>query len=165
MTKKIDDEDVTLKKSHEREAARVNLRKMLDTKKRGDQITPMEIVKSTGFDDWRSFGDVIRRWARSAGCSPIPVRNEGWRLASPDGQVTDAARDRRAATRRLKRAAHTLATTPVAELSDVAAKRHERELLSVGRLATLASDDDKEIRKEFKLGVERVPLRIANKMT
>lgn len=156
-------DDTTIKKTHEREAARVNLRKMLEAKKRGDQITPSEIVAATGFEDWRSFGEVIRRWARSAGCSPIPMRNEGWRLASPDDQVTDAARDRRAATRRLKRAAHTLGSTPVGELSEVSAKRHEREMLAVGRLVTQATLDDKAISKEFKLGSERVPLRLASK--
>lgn len=147
-------------KSHEREAARVNLRKMLETKKRGDHIAAKEIADATGFEDWRSFGDTIRKWALSAGFALVPIVNEGWRIGLADDHVTVASKQRRSVRRKLAKASSVLVSTPVTELSEHGVRRHEREMLAVARLKTIADADDKAIRKDFALDSGRVPLRI-----
>ena len=145
---------------HRREAARVNLRKMLDAKTRGERITALEIVEATGFDAWESFRDVIRRWAAAKGYVLIPVRCDGYRVGDPDDHVTVAAARRQSAVRHVGVAVRNLAAAPTSQLSDAGFKRYERELIATSRLHAIGREDDKAIRKEFKLGRTRVPLRL-----
>lgn len=153
--------EATIKKQHERDAARVNLRKMLETKKRGDRITAAEIVTATGFENWQSFGATIRSFIRSAGLVAFPVTNDGWRVGLPVDHLDYAERQRRGALRREKRGLDALVHAPRAELDDDQTRRAEFLLARSAARVQTAKQHDKETRTEFKLGRERVPLRIA----
>jgi hypothetical protein len=141
-----------------REAARVNLRKMLDGKRRGDRITAAEVVASTGFDHWQSFSSVIHRWARSSKFPLFPVKNDGWRIGLPAEHVDAAESKRRSARRREIHGFDLLVHAPRTELTDAEARRVEFLAPRAAARVQRIESDDREISKEFKLS-ERVPMR------
>lgn len=151
-------DEVDIKKQHEREAARVNLRKMLETKKRGDRITASEVTVATGFDDWRSFGGTIRSFIRNKGMVSWPVTNDGWRIGLPEDHVDYSEKQRRSALRKERLAFNSLMAAPRAELNDHQTRRVEFALARSASRLQQAKQHDKETREEFKL-TERVPLR------
>lgn len=145
-----------------RKTANGNLRAMLDAKKRGDLITASEIVDATGFDDWRSFGRIVRAWAPTKRFAITPVRGDGWRVEAPDGHATQAGNYRKSALRKIKRAVQIHVHAPVAEMSEAATRKLLFEGPKLANQLALMESDDKDIRKEFKLGPERNPRLIAS---
>jgi hypothetical protein len=142
-----------------REAARVNLRKMLEGKRRGDRITAAEVVEATGFEQWRSFGAVIHTWARQNKLPLFPVRNDGWRLGLAAEHVDAAESKRRSARRREIHGLDLLVHAPRSELNDSEARRVEFLAPRAAMRVERAQIDDRDIKSEFKL-TERVPLRM-----
>ncbi len=151
-----------IKKQHEREAARVNLRKMLETKKRGDRITASEVVESTGFAEWRSFGNTIRTFIRAQGFTAVPVRGDGWLISSPVSQIDDARKLSDSGTRKKVRALKAAASVPRAEIDERSLRRLEFITTRLAAEVEQITRHTREVREEFKLS-ERVPLRIAGK--
>lgn len=147
-----------------RDAAWVTLKEKLDSKKRGDRITAAEIVEWTGFDDWRSFGQRIRTWAKakpSERGALVPVVNDGWKLTTPQEDTDYAEQRRRSAFKKEKDAVRVLASTPVHLLDERGQRRHGFQLTRTVQRAELHRTHDKEIKSELKLTAprERVPLR------
>jgi hypothetical protein len=156
-----DDNEASVEVLEKREAALVNLHAMLAGKKRGDRITAAEIVEATGFEDWRSFRGPIHRYVASASLVSVAVPNDGWRIGLPADHIDFAEKKRQSALRKERRGLKALVDTPIVELDDRQTRR--AEFLTVRAAARVQSSqkDDKEIRKELKIGSERVPLRIA----
>ncbi|MBA2718916.1 MAG: hypothetical protein H0U52_06715 [Chloroflexi bacterium] len=148
-----------IKTQYAREAARLRLREMLATKKRGDRITASEVAKSTGFTDWRSFGAVIRTWATREGFAINPVPNDGWRLGLPAEHLDASERLRRSARKKERRSLDVLIKAPAAEMSEPDNRRREFALRLAANRVQQADAHDSEIKREFRLA-ERVPLRV-----
>lgn len=149
---------MSVKRQHEREAARVTLRKMLDGKKRGDRITAADVVEATGFDDWRSFGATIHTWAKASSFVLVSVPNDGWRVGLAADHIDYAEAKRRASLRRDARCLKALIDIPRAELSEADNRRAEFALVRAAARVQLATEHSRETATEFKLS-ERVPLR------
>jgi hypothetical protein len=141
-----------------REAARLNLRKMLESKKRGDRITAAEVVTSTGFERWQTFSSVIHSWARLNKLPLFPVRNDGWRIGLPAEHVDAAESKRRSARRREIHGLDLLIHTPREGLSDAEVRRVEFLAPRAAQRVQRIEADHRDIKQEFRL-TERVPLR------
>lgn len=152
-------DEADIKAAHEREAARVNLRKMLDRKGRGDRITAAEIADSTGFAEWQSFGDTVRRWAKAAKFSLQPVINDGWRIGLARDHIDAAESKRKRGLRAVKDEVRLLMHTPQSELTDAEQRRHQFAISRAADRLQSAEKHERETRQEFKLGGDRVPLR------
>lgn len=141
-----------------REAARVNLRKMLEGKKRGERITAAEVVASTGFEHWQSFGAVIHAWARRSKLPLFPVKNDGWRIGLPAEHVDAAESKRRAARRREIHGLDLLVHAPRDGLTEAEARRVEFLAPRAAQRVQRIEADDRDIKKELRLA-DRVPIR------
>lgn len=140
-----------------REAAVLNLGKLLATKKRGDRITAAEIQDATGFADWRSFRGRIFTWAKNNGLAPFAVTNDGWRFGMPAEHIDFAERKRKTAKGHEKRGLQALLDIPRPELDD----EQERRLIVVipraAQRVAEAESHDRAIRTEFKQLADRNP--------
>jgi hypothetical protein len=147
--------------TEERELARVTLRKLLDGKKKGDRITASEIVDATGFDDWRSFGDTVRRWGAARGFEIVAVVNDGWRIVVDREHADVAVRRLRSAAKKEVRAHRAVRSADTSQLTDAEMRRHTFVAGIAARREREAVADERTVRKELKLGSDRVPLRIS----
>lgn len=138
-------------------ASKVNLMAMLKSKTYGSRITAAEICECTGADDWRQFGAIIRSWATKCGLPLHAVRNDGWRICNANEIVSSAGMDRRAALRKERRGLKKLVTAPAEQLADTEQRRLEFELRRAAVRVARADEDDRDIKREFKVS-ERVPL-------
>jgi len=146
-------------KDYKREAARVTLRRMLDGKKRGDRITAKEITEATGMDDWSSFREVIRRWARKSGFVAVAVRNDGYRLGGAFDHLDVSDKERRKGLRASIEEMRILAHTPQSELDESGVRRHQFQITRAQARFEQAASHERESRVELKLGSrDRVPL-------
>jgi hypothetical protein len=132
---------------------------MLDGKKRGDRITALEIVESTGFENWRSFSNVIHAWARANKLALFPVRHDGWRIGLPAEHADAAESKRKAARRREMHGLDLLVYAPRAEMTEAQNRRTEFLASRAAQRVQRAETDHKDIRHELKLE-GRVPLRL-----
>lgn len=149
-----------IKKSYERDAARVNLRKMLDGKKRGDRVTAAEVFEATGFP-LESMRNAVRAWAEEQGFVLVAVPRDGYRVGGPTDHVDYGEKKRQQMRSKLRDGVRALVTAPVEEFDKLTERRHDFLLKRMSLLMASADQHDKEVRREFKLGQERVPLRIA----
>ncbi|MBA2741476.1 MAG: hypothetical protein H0U46_05640 [Actinobacteria bacterium] len=160
-SEKIDD-DTTLLLRENRERARVDLRKMLDSKSRGDRITAAEIVDATGFDDWALFGETVRRWAERRGFPLDFEKGDGWRILLPHEHVDYAERQRKRAFRAERKGLSSLISTPSVQLDERAQRRLHTALIRAQERMSLATEHHKQIATAFKTE-ERVPFRLVEK--
>lgn len=143
-----------------REAAALALEKLLATKNKGDQITAREVLEATGRPVSKMRGP-IKTWARKKGLVVRSVKGDGYRIAL-DVEHTDLSR--RASCSALKKdreALRVLVVTDGAKLDEEQSRRYDWMMSRTAPRVARAEQDAKETRAEFKIGMERVPLRLA----
>lgn len=139
-------------------AHRVVLMELLKGKAYGDRITAAEICEATGVDDYRKLGTIVRRWASDSGLPLQAVANDGWRICNANEVTASAGADRRAARRKEHKGLRKLLRVPAEKLSESERRRLEFETSRAAVRTAVADEHDTEIKRELKLGGERVPL-------
>lgn len=142
-----------------KEAANLSLKeRLLSTKKKGDRITASEIAITTGFANWRSFGNVIRTWARRSGLDLRPVKGDGWRIAL-DNEAPDSMRSLADAARRKdERCLKIGMAADGSKMTEPEARKLEHLRSQAARRVAQHRHDHEETKRVFQLS-ERVPLR------
>lgn len=138
-------------------ASKISLMDLLKAKTYGSRITAAEICECTGSDDWRRFGDIIRKWAADAGLPLQAVTNDGWRICNANEVVNSADTDRRSALRKERKGLRKLLNVPAPQLTDAEQRRLEFQMRHTAVRVARAEEDDKETRRQFKVA-DRVPL-------
>lgn len=152
------DHDEVLDADH-KAAKWITLREKLDSKKRGDRITAAEVVEWTGFSNWQGFSGRIHTWARNAGYSLAPVKNDGWRIRLPNEVPDDLESRRKRALRIESRGLRVALATPTTDLDDRAVVVFQRRIERTAARVALARHHNAEAAKELR-GESRVPLRV-----
>lgn len=143
-----------------REAAILELEKILAAKQKGDRITAGEILDGTGFDI-DSLRGRIKTWAQRKGLVLDAVPNDGYRIRLDAEHVDHALAQSKRAARREREAMRALLATDASKLDDTQTRRHEWLAPRVATRVARAEQDIKDAKRELKLtGNERVPLRI-----
>lgn len=144
-----------------REAAKVGLRKLLDTKKRGDMIHANEIVESSGVTEWDGLRQWIKKYMFDRSLVIAPVPNDGYRVLCSNELTTTAQKLISRAARGTNRAVKSIGCIDRGELSVAELRRAEFTAVRAATCATELERATGEIRKEFKLNSgDRVPLRL-----
>jgi hypothetical protein len=140
-----------------KEAAVLELEKILSNKGKGDRITAKEVLDGTGMSVENLRGR-IKTWARRKGFVVQAVPNDGYRILSDVEHVDYTLCQSKSAARKEREGLRSLLSTDSARLDAVQTRRHEFLTPRVAARVARAEQDIKEAKQEFKL-TERVPLR------
>lgn len=139
-------------------AHRLVLMAMLKNKTYGDRITAAELCEATGVDDYRKLGGIVRGWAKRSRLPLQAVVNDGWRICNANEVTASAGADRRAARRKEHEGLGKLLHVPAERLTESERRRLEFETSRAAVRTAMADEHDTEIKRELKLGGDRVPL-------
>jgi hypothetical protein len=141
-----------------REAAVLELEKLLASKSKGDRITAREVLEQTGMSIEKLRGR-IKTWAKRKSLVLAPVPNDGYRILADSEHVDYTIRRTKTALKSEKEALRSLAVTDASKLDDAQVRRHEWLMPRVASRVARAEQDSKDTKREFKL-TERAPLRV-----
>lgn len=147
-----------------RDAARVNLRIMLDQKTHGDRITAAEIITATGFDKWNSFRGPIKTWAKRNNYVLQAVPNDGYRVADAAGIIDTSKQLGRQQFALAEERDRVIGTVPIDRLKENEVPVYTQERMRSTRALEVARRNESETRKQEQIGAApRVPMKLVGK--